>query len=69
MEETFDVITDNAVWKYDCAGTERSTFDDGVYRGVLAVFAGCNGTAMVITAAIERIGTGKWMLMNVFAPT
>lgn len=70
IEETFDVvITQNSLWAYKCTDVEQRSFDDGVYRGVFAVFAGCNGSAMVISMAIERIGSDRWMLLNVFAPT
>ena len=70
IEETFDVvITQNSSWAYKCTDVEQRSFDDGVYRGVFAVFAGCNGSAMVISMAIERVGSDRWMLLNVFAPT
>ena len=70
IEETFDVVvTQNSPWANECAAVEQRSFDDGVYRGVFAVFAGCNGSAMVVSMAIERIGSDRWMLLNVFAPT
>jgi hypothetical protein len=67
MDDTFDVIVDNSPWNYDCEASEPIDFDDGVYRGLAGVFTGCNGgTGAVITLTVERIGSGKWMLMNVF---
>lgn len=70
MENTFDVaVSQNAPWAFNCADSTRTSFADGSYRGVLGVFAGCNGSHVVISMAIERIGSGKWMLLNVFAPT
>ncbi len=70
MQDTFAVIMDNSPWTYDCETSPTSGFDDGVYRGLAAVFTGCNGGGgAVISAAIERIGSGKWMLINVFAAT
>lgn len=67
MEDTFGVIVDNSPWNYDCEASEPIDFDDGVYRGLAGVFVGCNGgTGAVITLTVERIGSGKWMLMNVF---
>jgi len=70
IEETFDVVvTQNSPWAYECAASEQRSFDDGVYRGVFAVFGGCNGSAMVVSMAIERVGSDRWMLLNVFAPT
>jgi serine protease Do len=70
MEETFDVVvTQNAPWSYDCIDGKTSSFEDGSYRGVLGVFAGCNGSHLFISMAIERIGTGRWMMLNVLAPT
>ena len=48
IEETFDVVvTQNAPWAYECTQVEQRSFDDGVYRGLFAVFGGCNGSAMV----------------------
>ena len=70
IEETFDVVvTQNSSWAYKCTEVEQRSFDDGVYRGVFAAFGGCNGSAMVVSMAIERIGSNQWMLLNVFAPT
>ena len=69
MEVTYDTITAMAPWPYECSATEKQSFDDGVYRGVMGAFAGCAGSNMMLSMAIERIGTGKWMLLNVFAPT
>jgi hypothetical protein len=67
MEDTFGVIVDNSPWNDDCETTDPIEFDDGVYRGVAGVFTGCNGgSGAVITLTVERIGSGKWMLMNVF---
>jgi hypothetical protein len=69
MEVTYDTITSASPWPYECSATRTQSFDDGVYRGVLGAFAGCAGSNTMLSMAIERIGTGKWMLLNVFAPT
>jgi hypothetical protein len=70
MEETFAVMEDNSPWMYDCVSLEPQSFEDTVYRGVTNVYGNCGGTgAMVIAMSIERIGSGQWMHLVVFAPT
>lgn len=70
IEKTFDVVVmQNSPWANECSDVAHRSFDDGGYRGVFAVFAGCNGSSMVVSMAIERIGSNRWMLLNVFAPT
>lgn len=44
-------------------------FNNGTYRGVGAVYAACGGSNIVVSIAIERIGSNQWMLLNVFATT
>jgi hypothetical protein len=70
MTETFDVMVENSPWASDCEPSTPVDFDDGVYRGRAGVFTDCNGgPGSVITLTVERIGTDRWMLMNVFIVT
>jgi len=70
IEESFNVVVDNAPWNFDCTPLEREVIDDGIYKGVIQAFMDCGGTSStVFTIALQRVDQPNWLLVNIFAPT